>query len=212
MAKENAYIFLSEESLEELERSKGAKLLIHYPGIIEAYKKEIARLEAEKEPILLEFEGVKKGYEDLFHLPITQRIFDAKKIREEKQEYVTKINKMAKELADIDTFIGDYNYYIIEASHEINVFVHNLHNINLEPQDVIEAYNELKAKFQAKTKRIYTTVASTIEAQPEEVPAAEPAKPARPTGTKVERLSPMQKFERRLAKTKEIQEGQNQPQ
>ena len=209
MAKENAYIFLSEESLEELERSKGAKLLIHYPEIIESYKKEMARLEAEKEPILLEFEGIKKGYEDLFHLPITQRVFDAKKIREEKQEYVNTINKMAKELADIDTLIGDYNYYIIEASHEINVFVHNLHNINLESQDVIEAYNEIKARLEAKAKGIDAT-ALTVEQQPEVASAAEPAKPARP---KEQRLSPKEKFERRLARTKEIQEqGQRQPQ
>lgn len=214
MAKENAYLFLSDSSLEELEKSKGAMILIHYPECIEMYKKEIARLTEEKKPIMLESEELKKGYEDLFRLPLAQRIFGAKKIREEKQDYVNKISMVAKKLADIDSLMADYHYYILEASQEIDQFTHMLFNINLEPKDVIEAYQEIRAMLEAKEKGIVIPaepVAREVIAPAEQVvaPAAEEVKkPAQPktTGTKEARLSPREKFERRLARTKEIQE------
>ncbi len=207
MINENAYLFLSEESVSELDKSKGAMLLIHYPTYIEAYKKEIERLEKSKEPHNLEFEGLKKGMEDLSKLPLTQRLFSAKRIREEKQAYVTKIQAIANELANIDTLIADYTLYIYEASQEINAFVHALGNINVDPKDVVAAYHEIKARLEAKEKGIDISAASPIV---EEVvaPAEEVKKSAQPktTGTKEARLSPREKFERRLARTKEIQE------
>ncbi len=212
MAKENAYLFLSDSSLEELEKSKGAMILIHYPECIEMYKKEIARLTEEKKPIMLESEELKKGYEDLFRLPLAQRIFGAKKIREEKQDYVNKISMVAKKLADIDSLMADYHYYILEASQEIDQFTHMLFNINLEPKDVIEAYQEIRAMLEAKEKGIVIPaepVAREVAPAAEEVvPAEQIKKPAQPktTGTKEARLSPREKFERRLARTKEIQE------
>ena len=212
MAKENAYLFLSDSSLEELEKSKGAMILIHYPECIEIYKKEIARLTEEKKPIILESEELKKGYEDLFRLPLAQRIFGAKKIREEKQDYVNKISMVAKKLADIDSLMADYHYYILEASQEIDQFTHMLFNINLEPKDVLEAYQEIRAMLEAKEKGIVIPaepVAREVASAAEQVaPAEEVKKPAQPktTGTKEARLSPREKFERRLARTKEIQE------
>lgn len=211
MAKENAYLFLSDSSLEELEKSKGAMILIHYPECIEIYKKEIARLTEEKKPIILESEELKKGYEDLFRLPLAQRIFGAKKIREEKQDYVNKISIVAKKLAEIDSLMADYHYYILEASQEIDQFTHMLFNINLEPKDVLEAYQEIRAMLEAKEKGIVIPaepVAEEVAPAEEVVPAEEVKKPAQPktTGTKEARLSPREKFERRLARTKEIQE------
>lgn len=203
MINENAYLFLSAESISELDNSKGAIMLIHYPAYIEAYKKEIERLTEEKKPIILESEELKKGYEDLFRLPIAQRIFGAKKIREEKQEYVNKIQANATELANIDTLIADYTCYIYEASQEINIFVHALNNINVDPKDVVAAYHEIKARLEAPVEEKKPV---EVVAEPETIEPVKPAKTVKTTGTKEARLSPREKFERRLAKTKEMQE------
>ena len=132
MINENAYLFLSDESIGDLEMSKGAMILIHYPIYIEAYKKEIERLEKSKEPLNLEFEELKKGLEDLSSLPLAQRIFSARKIKEERQNYVLKIQENAKKLADIDSLISEYTLYIYEASQEINAFVYTLNNVNVK--------------------------------------------------------------------------------
>ena len=203
MINENAYLFLSDASLNDLDSSKGAMMLIHYPVYIEAYKKEIERLEKSKEPLNLEFEGLKKGLEDLSKLPLAQRIFSARKIKEERQDYVLKIQENAKKLADIDSLISEYTLYIYEAGQEINIFVHTLNNINVDPKDVVAAYHEIKARLEAPVEEKKPVEVVT---EPEVAEPVKPAKTVKTTGTKEARLSPREKFERRLAKTKEMQE------
>lgn len=203
MINENAYLFLSDGSIGDLEKSKGAMILIHYPIYIEAYKKEIERLEKSKEPLNLEFEGLKKGLEDLSSLPLAQRIFSARKIKEERQDYVLKIQENAKKLADIDSLIAEYTLYIYEAGQEINAFVYTLNNINVKPEDVVAAYHEIKARLEAPVEEKKPV---EVVAEPEAIEPVKPAKTVKTTGTKEARLSPREKFERRLAKTKEMQE------
>ena len=46
--KEDAKIFLCEESLEALEASKGAKILVQFPKEIESTQAEISKMKAER--------------------------------------------------------------------------------------------------------------------------------------------------------------------
>ncbi len=246
MEKENAYIFLSDASLEELNNSKGAIILIQYPQEIEECIHLIEELELSKQPKMTDLERVQSRYDALCHLSFRQKFGKWKEVKAEKLQKAEKLSELAREIAHIDSSIGAYRNTVTDLSFKIDEFTTALARVNLEPEDVINAYFEIKAMLEAKIEA--ERIASEIpEGQlkiqfPDEVESLPRKKVAEPPvaemivvddsvlmasaeaqthktegkkqsvpKTKEPRLSPKERFERRLAKTKEIQEqGQKQ--
>lgn len=203
MAKDQAVYFLSEESLEALEGSKGAIVLIQFPKDIEELKGLISDLQSERKSIVEQLEPTQKGYEDLFKLTFKQKLFKGKQIKQEKAELAEKIGKMARAIASIDSKIGEYESGIKHLSEEYDKFVKVLLTANIEPQAVIDEYNRIKDMLEKKARGEWVEPQA---AEPVEVVAEEPKKaesvaiPAQNL-KKNPRLSQKEKFERRLALT-----------
>ncbi len=214
MSKDNAIIFLSEESLEALESSKAAIVLIKYPKIIESNNVQIAKLEKDRAFWMKMLEEEQKGIDAYNALPWIKRI--SKKHKLDKDAHVANLGNFAKDVAEIDSEIGELMMQNRDMKYEYDSFVSALLNVNVEPQEVIAEYHRIKDMLEKKARGEWVEpVAETLAtvetpAAHEEAPAKVEVAPVREepiaqNSKKVQRLSPREKFERRLAITAQKQ-------
>lgn len=201
MANEHAKFFLSEDSLEALAASKGATILVQFPKEIEETQTSIDSMKNERADCALQIEGMQKGYEDLFKLPFMQRLFNGKKIKEEKAEYIKKIGDLATKITSLDSLISDHETYIKSLKSAIDEFVKALANVGVKPQDVVEEYHRIKDVLERKARGEYVEEVAPIVDESasvvEEISAEKDAIPAQNKKANP-RLSQREKFERRL--------------
>lgn len=203
--KEDAKIFLCEESLEALEASKGAKILVQFPKEIESTQAEISKMKAERKDVELNLEELQKGYEDLFKLSFKQRFMKGKQIKAEKADYAMKIGILARRLASIDSLMSDHENYVSCLKTAINEFMKTLERINVEPKDVVAEYHRIKEMLERKERGELVEPAIEVQ-QPAKAEKKNDAVPEQNRKT-YPKLTQRQKFEMRLAKTAKRSNG-----
>lgn len=208
MSKDNAIIFLSEESLEALESSKGVIHLITFPRLIEENNAKITELEAKRAGFVSQMEEEKNLVNGYSKLPWIKRI--TKKAKETHAEHTAKLGELARIVADFDSEIGELFMENRNMTYAYNQFVKALANINIEPQDVIDEYHRIKDMLEKKARGEWVEPTIETPAVHEEAPAKVEVAPVREepiaqNSKKVQRLSPREKFERRLAITAQKQ-------
>lgn len=191
MANENALYFLSEESLEALEGSKGAIILIQFPRDIEELRSWIAELQGMRIADARKLEALQKEFEKVCKPSLRDRIFNGKQIKQQKSEYAQKIGDLAQTIASYDSKIGQYSSQMRTLSDEYNKFVRALLNVNLSPEEVVAEYHRIKEMLERKARGEYVEEVSSVPVHEDEIPAQNlKANP---------RLSQREKFERRMA-------------
>ena len=217
MSKEQAIYFLSEESLEALETSQGAIYLIRFPRMIEENNAKIGELEKHRAFYVKLIAEEQAGVDAYAALPIFKRVL--KKYKLEKAAHIANLGNFAKDLAELDSEIGELSMQNRDMIYGYNQFVKALANVNIEAQDVVAEYHRVKDMLEKKARGEWVEeVAPVIVVAEEVAPVAvtpdepEIAAPAEPVSVREDaipaqnlkknpRLSQREKFERRLALT-----------
>jgi len=221
MSQDQARFFLVEDSLEHLEKSKGAQMLIHYPEIIQEHsqtikyydetiaqgEKRIAERQTELD-ILSQIKGLKY----FFNKASIER--DKANIAEEIKSWGDKIEAFIKAKRELVSVVK-------RLKTEINEFMKLLIQLNIDANDVIEEYYRIKQRIESGEN--LQEQQAEQEMQQEEImqePAVEQMivsesqkeeKPAQKSAKKPAQKSAIEKFNSRMAKHKKIVESQ-QPQ
>ena len=204
MAKDFVNHFLSEKSLEDLEKSKGAVLLIHKPKILEKHKQTIK--DREEELVGLR-EELKKAQENMDKAEsFFRNLFGGKKAKEEKIEARKNLCIVQAKIERIETDLKMLKTLVSVMKKEIQEFTETLHYIGLTQQDIIDGYNRIKWNFAEKEKE-------EQEAQRlreyRQAKAQEELNSQKST-SKPQRMTPREKFEARQRKHEQMIAGKPQ--
>lgn len=209
MAKDQAVYFLSEESLEALEASQGAIYLIRFPRMIEENNKKIQELEGHRLTWVKMIEEEQKGVDAYHALPWIKRM--SKKHKLDKDAHVLNLGNFAQYVADLDSKIGELMMQNRDMAYGYNQFVAALLNVNISPEDVVAEYHRVKDMLEKKARGewvepVIETPAAREEANVEaETVVTVQQEPVTQNSKKIQRLTPREKFERRLALTAQKQ-------
>ena len=149
----HAKIFLVEDSLELLEESKGVKILIRNPEIIQNYMNDIRYYDdaiAQGDSMI---NSKISQLESLHNIRGLKALFNKAQIKKEK-------DALNKEIEDtrlkIQEFINKKNESLVIVSNlkkEIDEFVKVLNNIKVKPEEIIEEYYRIKQKLENNEKQ-----------------------------------------------------------
>ena len=213
MARDFVNHYLSERSIEDLEASKGAQLMIHKPKIIESNS---ATIEGYQEELEIARQDVKsledalRGEEKFF-----KKVFGGKKAKAERDALQTQLKAARARVDRLVASIESLEESSKAIQKEIAEFYRELHNIGLRPQDIVEGYKQIKWEFaererlakeekkflekKAEAERIAAERRAEEERRQAEKKALAAEKSAGTNkGTKREKLSPIEKFNRRM--------------
>lgn len=224
--------YLDNSSLEALESSEGTLYLLFRPTLVSAHLQTISDLKEtlNKQVTLLEEKQVE--LDSLNSVKGVKKLFNIANLSKRKKELIVEIEKLRRE---IDGLNSNINLFQVEADaiqSSINLFIAQLAREGIQPEEVVLAYAEEKDIFEKKARGEYvepvveqpveTAIMTSEEAkiQGEEVktqseqPAEKVEQPAKKAvrpeqNKKIQRLTPLQKFERRLAKTAQINAESN---
>ena len=151
-------------------------------------------------------EEEQKGVDAYHALPWIKRV--SKKHKLDRDAHVLNLGNFAKDVADIDSEIGELTIQNQDMIAGYNQFVKALANVNIQPLDVIDEYHRIKDMLEKKARGEWVEEIPVVEAVPQmqesaiipEASVHEDAIPAQNLKSNP-RLTQRQKFERRLAIT-----------
>lgn len=201
MKKELVEKYLSTKSLEDLEQSKVATILIAGRAQVAEYDKAQAEVMKDYDACVLRLDSLQADLEKLLAATFMQRVFKIKNYKEKKQEL---IGLIAAEKSVVDGLVATLGTgYATKgiALKKIDDFVALLKKDGLTEAEVIEEYNRLKEMFekQAQEPEVVPVAQEVAKLQPETTTSAKSTRTEQNSKDN-RRMTPLEKFNARMAK------------
>lgn len=224
MIDKNVGLFLNYESLEALEASEAVRVLIQYPEAIDCLKRDNEEFESFIKDKMLEIEGLQKAYDDMDKLPFFDKLFKRKANDKQRDAFLSKIKQLLEEIKKLNEYVEENEENISKLKEKIDELSKAITSVNLKPEDVVGSYYEIKVMLEngidiqraIDSQPEYAEIIDVdIETAPEIVEVnietlhkkdEKVQKSAESVEYKNESVA-IQKFKKRLEKTKEIQDS-----
>ena len=144
--------YLSEESLEKLEQSEGAVILVHklaeHSELSEKHIKNLSEFR-KYDAIISE---KKKEIEFAQKQSFVKRFIHMKTVKEKVEELKAEIEVAKKKIEEV--LEEDKRVYeqMIKLEREVNSFKQMIRRFGIKPQEIVDEYHKIKKRFQAERK------------------------------------------------------------